>query len=88
MYPVGGFALNLLPNGRPFKLYSIHTRKRRRPEDYRHDVGQLLQLLGNGEISPLVARRFELSEAAAAHELLARKALPGNVVLTNERRGP
>jgi NADPH2:quinone reductase len=82
MNPAGGFALNLWPDGRTFKLYSIQMRKRRHPEDYRDDLGQLLQLLSAGEISPLVARRFDLHEAAAAHELLARKAFPGKIVLT------
>jgi NADPH2:quinone reductase len=83
-YPAGGFALNLWPDGRSFKLYSIQMRKRRHQDDYRYDLGQLMQLLSEGEISPVVARRFDLQEAAAAHELLARKAFPGKIVLTNE----
>jgi NADPH:quinone reductase-like Zn-dependent oxidoreductase len=82
MYPAGGFALNLLPDGRTFKLYSIQMRKRRHQEDYRHDLGRLLQLLSKGEISPVIAQRFDLRDAATAHELLARKAFPGKIVLT------
>ncbi len=82
MYPAGGFALNLLPDGRTFKLYSIQMRKRRYPEEFLHDLGRLLQLLSNGEISPVVAQRFDLQDAGAAHELLARKAFPGKIVLT------
>jgi NADPH:quinone reductase-like Zn-dependent oxidoreductase len=82
MYPAGGFALNLLPDGRTFKLYSIQMRKRRHQEDYRHDLGRLLQLLSEGKISPVIAQRFDLREAAAAHELLAQKAFPGKIVLT------
>jgi NADPH2:quinone reductase len=82
MYPAGGFALNLLPDRRTFKLYSIQMRKRRYPADYRQDLGRLLQLLSKGEISPVIARRFDLQDAAAAHELLARKASPGKIVLT------
>ncbi len=84
VYPAGGLMLNLLPDGRTFKFYSIQMRKRRYPEDYRYDLGQLLQLLSKGKISPVVARRFPLQDAAAAHELLARKKFPGKVVLTNE----
>jgi NADPH:quinone reductase-like Zn-dependent oxidoreductase len=84
VYPAGGFALNLLPDGRSFKLYSIQMRKRRYPDDYLNDLEQLLQLLSRGEISPVIARRFDLRDAAAAHELLARKAFPGKLVLTNE----
>jgi NADPH2:quinone reductase len=82
MYPAGGFALNLVPNGRTFKLYSIQTRKRRHPDDFLHDLGRLLQLLGEGEVSPVVARRFDLQDAAAAHELLARKGFSGKIALT------
>jgi NADPH:quinone reductase-like Zn-dependent oxidoreductase len=82
-YPAGGFALNLLPDGRTVKLYSIQMRKRRHPEDYLHDLGRLLELLGKGEISPVVARCFDLQDAAAAHDLLARKAFPGKIVLTD-----
>ena len=83
-YPAGAFALNLWPDGRTFKLYSIQMRRRRHPADYRHDLGGLLQRLGRGEISPVVARRFGLHDATAAHELLARKTFPGKIVLTNQ----
>jgi NADPH2:quinone reductase len=82
-YPAGGFALNLLPDGRAVKLYSIQMRKRRHPAEYLQDLSRLLELLGKGEISPVVARRFDLQDAAAAHELLARKAFCGKIVLTD-----
>ncbi len=81
-YPAGALALNLWPDGRGVTVYSIQMRKRRCPADYRRDLGQLLQLLKQGEISPVVARRFELHEAVRAHELLARKSFPGKIVLT------
>jgi len=80
----GGYSRFLcLPDGRAVKLYSIQMRKRRHPKDFLHDLGRLLMLLGKGEISPVVARRFDLQNAAAAHELLARKAFCRKIVLTD-----
>jgi NADPH:quinone reductase-like Zn-dependent oxidoreductase len=57
-------------------------RKRRHPADYRNDLGHVLQLFGEGKISPVIAHTFDLAEAAQAHQLLATKSFPGKIVLT------
>lgn len=82
-HAVGAFAMNIMPDGRTVALYSIQNRKRRHPTDYRDDLTKLLELLDQGNISPAVARCFDLEEATAAHELLAHKTFSGKIVLTN-----
>jgi len=64
------------------KLYSIQMLKRRAPSWFRDDLGQLLSLLSKGQLHPVVAQRFPLSEAARAHEVLAAGATTGKLVLT------
>ena len=83
-YALGALTLNVWPDGRAVRLYSIQNRKRRHPKEYRDDLTQVLQLLSRGEISPVVGRRFNLEEARAAHELLARKTFVGKIVLTSD----
>lgn len=50
---------------------------------YRETLGQLLAWLAAGELTPLVAARFPLAEAAQAHELLERGRYAGKVVLVS-----
>ena len=45
---------------------------------------ELLDLLANGELKPLVAERIPLAEAARAHELLERGGYAGKIVLVTE----
>jgi NADPH:quinone reductase-like Zn-dependent oxidoreductase len=48
---------------------------------YRETLAELLDLLGAGQIKPVVADRILLAEAARAHELLERGEYAGKVVL-------
>jgi NADPH2:quinone reductase len=81
---IGAFAHNLVPRHKRLKVYSIQMRKRRRPDDFRADLEKLFDLLGRGQIRPLVAARLPLAEAARAHELLASGTTTGKIVLTME----
>lgn len=60
----------------PVFVYSMSLKAR---EDSIRDIGTLLAA---GALTPLVARRFELADAAAAHEAVESGALMGNAVLT------
>lgn len=71
----------LLPGRRRLFPYSIQWLKRRRPSWFREDLAALLELLREGKIEPLVARRFPLSEARLAHELLGKGGVTGKFVL-------
>ena len=54
---------------------------RLRPQLFRQDLTALFDLLQQGKIKPLIARRFPLTEARAAHELLGQGGLTGKLVL-------
>lgn len=48
---------------------------------YRQDLGDLLDLLADGKIAPVIHRTYPLEEAAAAHEELGRGRATGKIVL-------
>ncbi|HUC44318.1 MAG TPA: medium chain dehydrogenase/reductase family protein, partial [Candidatus Sulfotelmatobacter sp.] len=78
MYILGGL---ILPGGRRVVPYSIQTLKRLKPEAFREDLTTLLDLLRERKVAPLVAGRFPLAEARAAHERLAQGGVIGKLVL-------
>ena len=51
---------------------------------YRQTFTELLDLLANGKLKPLVAERIPLAEAARAHEVLERGGYAGKIVLVTE----
>ncbi|HXI96919.1 MAG TPA: medium chain dehydrogenase/reductase family protein [Candidatus Acidoferrum sp.] len=53
----------------------------RHPEWFQEDFGVLIQLLREGKIHPVVAKRLPLTEARQAHELLESTASKGKLVL-------
>ena len=78
LYIVGGW---LLPGRKRVVPYSIQWLKRLRPEYFRRDLLDLLDLLQQKKIRPLIAQRFPLTEARQAHELLGRGGVTGKIVL-------
>jgi len=75
---VGGW---LLPGRKRVVPYSIQWLKRMKPALFRQDLTVLLELLQQERINPLIARKFSLSEARLAHELLGEKGVAGKIVL-------
>jgi len=71
----------LLPGGRHVVPYSIQWLKRAKPDIFRQDLTTLLDLLQQLAIRPLVARRFPLTAARQAHELLGAGGVTGKLVL-------
>jgi NADPH2:quinone reductase len=72
------FLLKLIPDGKQTPLAPDLS------EDnawYRETLTELLDLLAEGKIKPVVAERIPLAEAARAHELLERGGYAGKVVL-------
>jgi NADPH:quinone reductase-like Zn-dependent oxidoreductase len=71
---------NVLPNGKSLKLYGTTTSKfgRRR---YLEDWATLFKLLEEGQIKPVIMKKFPLLEAAQANALLESGQVIGNVVL-------
>ena len=82
LYIAGGW---LLPGRRRVVPYSIQWLKRLKPELFRQDMIALLELLQQERIKPLIARRFPLSEARQAHELLGKGGVRGKIVLVSNR---
>ncbi len=74
-------AVNLLPNGKAYKLYgtSFYFLGMTRP--FLEDWATLFRLLGEGKIKPVIAARFPILEAAQANALLESGQVTGNVVL-------
>ena len=75
----------LLPGRRRVIPYSIQWFKRLKPAWFRQDLIVLLDLLRQREIKPLVAKRFPLTEARQAHELLGKGGVIGKIVLVSNR---
>jgi NADPH:quinone reductase-like Zn-dependent oxidoreductase len=79
-------AWNLLPNGRRATFFNLWAGRRLRPARYhaelRHDLGQVFDLLAAGAITPQVARRFALTDAAAALRYAETGGITGKVILT------
>lgn len=78
LYIAGGW---LFPGRKRVVPYSIQWLKRLRPALFRQDLIALLDLLQQRKIKPLIARRFPLTEARQAHELLGTGGVTGKIVL-------
>lgn len=78
-------AWTVWPNGRRATFYDFWGGKLLTPTTFRahqqEDLGQVLQLLAQGVITPYVAARFPLSEIQQAMEMAESRAVMGKVVL-------
>jgi NADPH:quinone reductase-like Zn-dependent oxidoreductase len=73
--------VNLLPNGKSFKLYGTSSYFVFDKRPFLEDWAALFKLLEEGKIKPVIAARFPILEAAKANELLESGQVIGNVVL-------
>lgn len=73
--------VNLLPNGKKFKLYGTSTYFLFDKKPYLEDWATLFQLLEERKIEPIIEQKFPIQEAAKANELLESGRVIGNVVL-------
>src|SRR5262245_32148932 len=78
-------AWNLAPNGRRATFFNLWAGKRLRPARFRaqlrEDLGAVLALLASGDLEPQVARRFALTDAAAALRYAEAGGIAGKVIL-------
>ena len=72
---------NLLPNGRRIRLCAKPGEVKDEPAQYRATLTQLLELLQNGQIQPIIAQRFPLAQISAAHQMLEQGGSTGKLVL-------
>lgn len=75
--------LNLLPDQRAIMNYSITRPKYSLPAWCRSDLVELLSLLEQGKIKPIIAEKIPLIDAVRAHELLEKGTVNGKLVLVN-----
>jgi NADPH:quinone reductase-like Zn-dependent oxidoreductase len=73
---------NLLPNRRSVAFYSIASLREKRPDDFRADLQQLVQMLEAGQIQPQIQARFALAQIVQAHQAL-EAGVRGRVVLVH-----
>jgi NADPH:quinone reductase-like Zn-dependent oxidoreductase len=70
-----------LPARRRMVIYTITGLRREHPDWFREDLTALFELLGAGQIKPVIAARLPLAEAAQAHRLLDAESVQGKLVL-------
>ncbi|WP_410625567.1 medium chain dehydrogenase/reductase family protein [Amycolatopsis sp. cmx-8-4] len=79
-------AYNLAPNGRRAGFYNFWAGRSTSPRAFRtrlrHDLNEVLALLADGVITPQIAGRFRLTDAAAALQLVESRTTRGKVILT------
>jgi NADPH:quinone reductase-like Zn-dependent oxidoreductase len=72
--------VGLVP-GKSARWYNIMTEKKKHPAWFREDLSRLLTMLQEKSISPVIAERLPLRDAARASELLERASVSGKIVL-------
>jgi NADPH2:quinone reductase len=77
------YTRSLLTRRKRLLIYSIQMLKRREPDWFRQDLTTLFDLLGRGELKPVIDRRLPLEQAALAHELLGKGETVGKIVLVS-----
>jgi NADPH:quinone reductase-like Zn-dependent oxidoreductase len=74
--------LSALPDGKKVSIYDLGGQIiKKHPEWIREDLGVLLDLLVQGKIAPIIARRLPLQDVASAHELLEHAKVEGKLIL-------
>lgn len=74
-------AVGLVSPHKRVGMYRIAKLRDQHPDWFRQDLQQLIRLLRDGRINPVVAERIPLSEVRRAHELLRSSAARGKIVL-------
>lgn len=71
---------NLLPNKRKAGLYSIGPLRKKRPDLFMEDLGNLFQLTLNGEIQPIIWKKISLDQIPEAHRWIEAAEAQGKIV--------
>jgi NADPH:quinone reductase-like Zn-dependent oxidoreductase len=74
-------ALPFLFGGRHAAFYSITSRRKTRPDEFKEDMSTVLELLRDGAIHPVVVERLALAAARKVHERIDAGGLGGKIVL-------
>ena len=71
----------VLRNGKSVKSYGASALYRMDKRPFMEDLPVLFNLLEEGRIKPIIAKRYPILEAAKANELLESGQVSGNIVL-------
>ena len=74
-------AFKFLFSGRRAVWYSITSRRKKRPEEFKADMATLFDLLRDGAIHPIVIDRLPLAAAREVHTRIDAGGLGGKIVL-------
>ena len=72
---------SLPPVRKHVAFYDIRAEKRKHPEWLKEDLTDLLRLLAEGRLKPVVAGRLRLEDAIRAHQRIERADVEGKLVL-------
>jgi NADPH:quinone reductase-like Zn-dependent oxidoreductase len=72
---------NMPTSGKSVKSYGASALYARDKKSFMDDLAQLLKMLEEGKIKPIIAATFPILEAAKANELLESGQVTGNIVL-------
>jgi NADPH:quinone reductase-like Zn-dependent oxidoreductase len=75
------FFLNLWPDGKRVSLCATPGEVKKDNAWYRKTLKELLQMLANGSIRPVIGARVPLIEVQRAHQLMEQASVTGKVVL-------
>lgn len=75
------FGKSWLSPTRSIDGYSIASRRKKNPEDFKKDLAALFELLADEKLKPEVDRVMELEDVIEAHELIERAEVRGRIVL-------
>jgi NADPH:quinone reductase-like Zn-dependent oxidoreductase len=73
--------VNLRPSGKSVQSYGISALYRMDKRPFMDDLHVLFNLLEEGKIKPIIAKKFPILEAAKANEMLENGQIIGNIVL-------
>lgn len=72
---------NLLPNGKKVDFYSIGDMRKKNPEWFKKDLGELFDLLKKRQIAPIIGEQLPLQDAEKAHKMLDKALVKGRIIL-------
>jgi NADPH:quinone reductase-like Zn-dependent oxidoreductase len=73
--------LRWMPGGRTVRWFEVYPVNQNHPDWYQQDLSELIRLLAEGAIKPIIAARLPLVEAGRAHEMLESRKTIGKIVL-------
>lgn len=76
--------LNIIPNQKLVKFYSIANDKQKHFDCFCEELNELLKLLQQNKIKPVIAEKIPLVEVARAQELIEKSVYHGKIVLLCE----